>query len=110
MHHYKLTSKIFSTFTIIEDLPLRVSKILNLYLLELLLIVMYFESIFIYLFVIPGLQSGGSMLSMPPYTLYVRETGNSLKTFWDRELRMYVLITEYTRDISRLTNSVQQIL
>lgn len=28
MHHYKLTSKIFSTFPITEDLPLRVSKIL----------------------------------------------------------------------------------
>lgn len=66
--------------------------------------------VFYLFFVIPGLQSGGSMLSMPPYTLYMRETGNSLQTSWYRELRIYALITEYMQDISRLTNSVQQML
>lgn len=46
------------------------------------------------------------MLLMLFYILYEREIGNLLKIFWYRELRMYVFIIEYMRDILRFINLV----
>lgn len=46
------------------------------------------------------------MLLMLFYIRYVREIGNLLKFFWYRELKMYVFIIEYIRDISRFINLV----
>lgn len=46
------------------------------------------------------------MLLMLFYIRYVREIGNLRKIFWYRELKMYVFIIEFMRDISRFINLV----